>query len=321
LVTEEGRFLAEKVALLFPGQGSQFVGMGRDLFEDSAAVREVYERASEAISVDLAAISFEGPEDELRKTVNTQPALLTASVAALTLLTERGLTPWAAAGHSLGEYTALVAARSLSLEDAVRAVRERGRLMYEAGLATPGTMAAVIGLSEEQLAAVLAEASKAGVVAAANLNAPGQIVISGAVDAVKNAMAGATAAGAKRVIELKVSGAFHSSLLSPARDGMGAFLAGTAIARPRCLFVANVSGATVEDPEEIRRNLVAQIVSPVRWVDCFRTLVARGATLMVEAGPGNVLRGLSRRIDPNVRTMGAGTLEEIDRLLAALPAS
>ena len=174
----------DRIAFLFPGQGSQRVGMAKDLFENSASVREIYERASEAIDVDLATISFEGPEEELTKTMNAQPALLAAGVAALTLLLERDIEPWAAAGHSLGEYTALVAARSLSLEDAVRAVRERGRLMYEAGLERPGTMAAVIGMEADELEAVLKEARTKGVVQIANLNSPTQIVISGEVEAV-----------------------------------------------------------------------------------------------------------------------------------------
>lgn len=308
----------ERIALLFPGQGSQRVGMAADLFDSSAEVREIYERASEAIDVDLASISFEGPEEELTKTVNAQPALLVASVSALALLTKRGLEPWAAAGHSLGEYSALVAARSMSLEDAVRAVRERGRLMYEAGLERPGTMAAVIGLGEDDLERVLKEARGSGVVQIANLNSPTQIVISGEVAAVGKAMDIAAQRGANRVVALKVSGAFHSELLLSARDGMEEVLAGVAIETPRCVFVANVTGGALSDPSEIRANLVKQIVSPVRWVDCVRALRNRKASLMVEVGPGNVLRGLVRKIEPDARTMGAGSLQEIDKLLAAL---
>jgi [acyl-carrier-protein] S-malonyltransferase len=294
--------------------------MGKDLFESSPKVREVYERASEAIDLDLASLSFDGPEDELRKTVNTQPALLVAGVAALTLVLERSVEPWAVAGHSLGEYTALVAARSLKLEDAVRAVRERGRLMYEAGLEAPGTMAAIIGLEAEVLDSVVAEAGSAGVVQVANYNSPSQIVISGETAAVRRAMELATGRGARRAIELKVSGAFHSDLLESARLGMEAFLEGVVIEKPQAIFVANVTGSALDDPEMIRGNLVRQITNPVRWVDSMRTIVDLGAERLIEVGPGNVLRGLMRKIDVSVPTAGAGCLEEIEKLADGSPA-
>ncbi len=304
----------ERTALLFPGQGSQAVGMGKDLFESSPKVREVYERASEAIDLDLASLSFEGPEEELKKTINTQPALLVAGVAALTLVLERDIEPWAVAGHSLGEYTALVAARSLKLEDAVRAVRERGRLMFEAGLEAPGTMAAIIGLSAVDLEAAVAEAQPTGVVQVANYNSPSQIVISGETTAVRRAMELATERGARRAIELKVSGAFHSALLENARLGMEAFLENVAIETPQAIFIANVTGGALDDPEVIRENLVKQITSPVRWVDSMRTIVDLGAERLIEVGPGNVLRGLMRKIDVSVPTAGAGRLDEIGKL-------
>jgi [acyl-carrier-protein] S-malonyltransferase len=310
----------ERIALLFPGQGSQAVGIGRDLYEHSSAVREIYERASDAIDFDLAEVSFDGPEEELRKTVNAQPALLVASVSALSLLIERDVVPWAAAGHSLGEYTALVAAKSLTIEDAVRAVRERGRLMYEAGLERPGTMAAVIGFTEDDLAPVLKEARADGIVQVANLNAPTQIVISGEIAAVERAMDLAATAGARRVVRLNVSGAFHSELLDSARDGMAAVLQGVPIGRPQCVFVANVTGGALEEPEDIRSNLVKQIVAPVRWLECMKSLANRKASLFVEVGPGNVLRGLARKIEPDVPTMGAGKIEDIEKLLAAMTA-
>jgi len=308
----------QRIALLFPGQGSQKVGMARDLYEASARVREVYERASEAIDFDLAAVTFDGPDDELTKTVNAQPALLVASISATTLLLERGFEPWAAAGHSLGEYSALVAARAMSLEGAVRAVRERGRLMYEAGLEKPGTMAAVIGMETDALESVIREARASGVVQIANVNSPTQLVISGEVEAVKKAMDLAGERGARRVIPLNVSGAFHSALLESARDGMADVLAGVPIEKPQCVFVANVTGGALSEPEAIRDNLVKQIVEPVQWVDCVRALANRGASLMVEVGPGNVLRGLVRKIDPEIKTMGAGTLQDVDKFLAAV---
>lgn len=295
--------------------------MGKDLYDNSADVREIYERASESIDVDLAALCFEGPEDELTKTVNAQPALLVTSVAALSLILARDIVPWAAAGHSLGEYSALVASRSVALEDAVRAVRERGRLMYEAGLERPGTMAAIVGMSESDLEDLLRKVRTAGVAQLANLNSPTQIVISGETEAIGKACELAVEKGAKRVVPLKVSGAFHSELLESARAGMEAFLADVPIEPPQCIFVANVTGGALTRPEEIRKNLVAQIVKPVRWVDCMKALSNRKAALAIEVGPGNVLRGLARKIDPDVRTMGAGTIEEIDRLAAALATS
>jgi [acyl-carrier-protein] S-malonyltransferase len=236
----------------------------------------------------------------------------------MALIVERDLAPWAVAGHSLGEYSALVAAKSLSIEDAVRAVRERGRLLYEAGLSRPGTMAAVVGLTEEEVEPLVKEAGAHGVVQIANLNAPTQLVISGETAAVRAAMDLAATRNARRVIELNVSGAFHSELLVSASRGMESYLSGIAIEKPQCLFVSNVTGGAIDDPAQIRRRLVEQIVSPVRWVECMKALVNRRASCFIEVGPGNVLRGLMRKIEPGARTLSAGRLDEIEKLPTVL---
>ncbi len=308
----------ERISLHLPRAGIAVRRHGRDLYENSQTVREIYERASEAIAVDLASLSFDGPDEELTKTINTQPALLTASAAALALLEERDIVPYAVAGHSLGEYSALLAARSLTLEDAVRAVRERGRLMYEAGLETPGTMAAIVGLDEDVIEQILKEAGGAGVVQIANLNTPTQIVISGEVEAVRAAMDIAATSDARRVVELNVSGAFHSGSSSRRARGWRACSGAFRSERPQCIFVANVTGGALDDPEDIRSRLVEQVVSPVRWVECMKALANRKASLCLEVGPGNVLRGLLRKIDPELRSMSAGNMSDIEKLSAAL---
>lgn len=296
---------------LFPGQGSQFVGMGRDLYAASLLARRTYEEAGEALGVDIAAVSFEGPEEELVKTKNTQPAILVHSVAVSRELRERGVVPRAAAGHSLGEYSAYVAAGSLSFGDAVRLVRRRGELMYEAGVRRPGTMAAVLGLSGDEVEAVCASVT-AGVVCAANLNSPGQVVISGEVDAVRAAMDALLASGAKRAIPLNVSGAFHSPLMRDAYDGLRASLAEVEIRPAEIPVVANASAAAVVDPEEIRDSLARQLVSPVRWEASMRRLLEDHGPPFLEVGPGKVLKGLLRAVDRAAECGTAGDLAEVD---------
>jgi [acyl-carrier-protein] S-malonyltransferase len=306
----------KEAVFLFPGQGSQFVGMGAALHRESATARRVFEEAGEALGMDLARLCFEGPEDELVKTKNTQPAILTHSVAVMRELAERGVTPRGAAGHSLGEYSAYVAAGSLSLADAVRLVRRRGELMYEAGLARPGSMAAILGLDGDTVTAVCAKVVD-GTVVPANLNSPGQVVISGDPPAVEKAMALAKEAGAKRAVPLPVSGAFHSPLMEPASRGLEEALAGVAIAPARIPVVANATAAVVTEPEAIRASLVNQLLSPVRWEASMRALVAAPGGPFVEAGPGKVLKGLLRSIDREASCEAAGDPDEISQVAAA----
>lgn len=298
---------------LFPGQGSQFVGMGAGLARTYPVARRTFEEAGEALGFDLARICFEGPEDELVKTKNTQPAILTHSVAALRVLAERGVRPRAAAGHSLGEYSAYVAAGSLSLGDAVRLVRRRGELMFEAGQARPGTMAALLGLEGDAVVALCAQVAE-GTVCAANLNSPGQVVISGDPPAVEAAMARAREAGAKRTIPLNVSGAFHSPLMATAAAGLTAALAQVPVAPARIPVVANADAAPVVEPVAIRESLARQLLSPVRWEESMRVLLRDPGPPFLEVGPGKVLKGLLRAIDREARCEAAGEPDEIEAL-------
>lgn len=302
-----------EAVFLFPGQGSQFVGMGAGLAQAFPIARRTFEEASEALGFDLAGMCFEGPQEQLVKTKNTQPAILTHSVAAFRVLGERGITPRAAAGHSLGEYSAYVAAGSLSLVDAVRLVRRRGELMFEAGLERPGAMAAVLGLEGAVVAALCAEVAE-GTVCAANLNSPGQVVISGDPRAVEAAMARSREAGAKRTVPLNVSGAFHSPLMAKAADGLRAALAQVAVLPARIPVVANASAAAVAEPQAVRESLARQLLSPVRWEDSMRALLRDPGPPFLEVGPGKVLKGILRAIDHEARCETAGEPAEIEVL-------
>ena len=301
---------------VFPGQGSQAVGMLRDVI-DEPAVRACFDAAKAAIGVGLRELVLEGPETELNRTELTQPALLTASVALWRLWQMRGgAAPAVLAGHSLGEYSALVAADALDFADAVRLVHLRGRLMQSAVPVGAGAMAAILGLDE----AAVAKCCEAvdGVVTPANINAPGQIVIAGATAAVDAAIERCSAAGAKRAIKLAVSVPSHCPLMAPIASEFGAALAATRFVAPRVPVLQNVDATASDDPQRIRRNLVAQLSSPVRWTQCVEGMVARGANVMIECGPGNVLAALIKRIDKSVKVLTIGEKSSFDAALAGV---
>jgi [acyl-carrier-protein] S-malonyltransferase len=301
-----------------PGQGAQRVGMGRDLAERFPAARETFAAIDDALGVPLSRLMWDGPEDELTLTHNTQPAILAHSAAVWAVVKDRLGAVGAAAGHSLGEYSAHVAAGTLSATAGARLVRRRGELMFAAGQERPGAMAAVLGLPTEQVDQACNEASGAdGVVVAANLNAPDQTVVSGDPAAVARAGDGCRARGAKRVLPLKVSGAFHSPLMAPAVDGLHDALTGVVFADPACPVIANASGEAVRTGADAKRLLVDQLTAPVRWVACMRTaaVLVPDATF-IEIGPGSVLSGLLKRIVPGAATLTLGTADEVERFLA-----
>lgn len=304
--------------LMCPGQGAQRVGMGKDLADRFPVARDTFGAIDETLGVPLSRIMWEGPEDELTLTHNAQPAILAHTAAVLAVVAERLGTMAAGAGHSLGEYSAHVAARTLTVADAARLVRRRGELMLAAGQARPGAMAAVLGLATAEVEAACNEASgNGGVAVAANLNAPDQTVISGDPGAVASAGDGCKARGAKRVVPLKVSGAFHSPLMAPAVDGLREALGSAAFTDPEFPVIANASGTAVRTGVDAKRLLADQLTAPVRWVACMRAAaeVAPEATF-VEVGPGNVLSGLLKRIVPGARTVALGTAGEVEKFLA-----
>lgn len=305
------------IVLLFPGQGSQKPGMGKDLRDAFPAARAVFERVDEALGVSLSTLCFEGPADELTLTHNAQPALL-AHGAAVWAVTRDALASHvrAAAGHSLGEFTAYHAAGSLELGAAARLVRRRGELMYRTGVARPGTMAAILGELQRPIEEICREASAAGEVVPANYNDAMQIVVSGEVGGVQRAMELAKAAGAKRAVPLPVSGAFHSPLMAPAADGLRAAIDDASLSAPSFPVWSNVTEQPVTDPAAAVELLVRQLTSPVRWAGEVRALAAaHPGALFVEMGPGAVLTGLVKRITPGVRTATCGTAADVEQLL------
>jgi [acyl-carrier-protein] S-malonyltransferase len=310
--------MSAKIAFLFPGQGSQAVGMGRDLAERFPIASQTFAEADEALGFPLSRLCFEGPEEDLRLTENTQPAILVVSVAAARVLAAHGVEPAFAAGHSLGEWSAHVIAGTLSFADAVRAVKARGRAMQQAVPPGEGAMAAILALDATQVAEACAEAAQETglVVTAANLNSPAQTVISGAAAAVEKASTICKARGARRAVILPVSAPFHCALMAPAQEELARVLAGIALADPRIPVAANVTGGLVKTADDARDALIRQVTGAVRWVDCVQSLKGAGANLFVEAGPGKVLCGLLKQIDPEMKAMNvedAASLEKTVR--------
>jgi [acyl-carrier-protein] S-malonyltransferase len=308
MVEEEANW-TPRIACVFPGQGSQAVGMGHDLFQCSRRAREVFEQADDGLNMPLSRLCFEGPADDLRETVNAQPAILTASIACLRAASEFGvpLKPAYVAGHSLGEYSALVAANVIEFVDAVRLVRERGRLMQEAGKTRPGGMAAIIGLDEESLEEVCLETGAQ----IANFNCTGQIVISGTRESLARSMDLAKARGARRVVPLQVSGAFHSVLMQPTVEGMSQAVSRVHFNPPDVPVVANSTARPLTDPEEIKEELLRQLCHCVQWQPSVEFMVDVGVSTFIEIGPGQVLSGLIKRISDRVQVLNLSDPDSI----------
>jgi [acyl-carrier-protein] S-malonyltransferase len=307
-----------KTAFVFPGQGSQHAGMGRSLAEEFPSAAAVFREADGALGFALSRLCFEGPEEELKLTANTQPAILATSVAALRVLQERVAPPDFVAGHSLGEYSALVAAGSLKLADAVSVVRKRGEFMQEAVPAGAGAMAALLGCSMEIVEAVCREASESGVCSPANINSPGQIVIAGSAEAVERAVELAKARGARRAVMLEVSAPFHCELMKPAAHRLAAALAEIEFLDLNMPLVTNVDAAVIRAANEARASLLRQVASPVRWRESIERLIDEGVRRFVEIGPGKVLSGLIRQINRDCQTLNVEDPESLDATLAAL---
>ena len=314
--------MSKKIAFLFPGQGSQYIGMGRELGARFPIAAETFAEADEALGFHLSRLCFEGPVEDLKLTENTQPAILTVSVAAWRVLATHGVEPAMAAGHSLGEWSAHVAAGTIGFADAVRAVKARGRAMQLAVPAGQGAMGAVLSLDPALVAEACAEAAaETGLtVAAANFNSPGQTVISGALAAVKRAAALAKAKGARRAVMLPVSAPFHCALMQPAQEEVARVLDALTLANPRFPVAANITGSLVTTAAAARDALIRQVTGAVRWVDCVETLVCAGAGLFIEVGPCKVLCGLLRQIDPAQKSLNVEDPASLEATLAALAA-
>ena len=309
------------IAFLFPGQGSQAVGMGKELADNHAEARQAFDEADEALGYKLSQLCFEGPEEKLKLTEITQPAILTASVAAWRVLQEKGVQPNYVAGHSLGEYSAHVAAGTLKFADAVRTVRNRGKYMQEAVPVGVGAMAAILGLTLDKVGEICRDAAQGEVCQPANINSPEQIVISGHAGAVERAMKLASERGAKKAVSLPVSAPFHCALMQPAQDRLASDLSRLAFHDPSCPVVCNVEAGLITSAEVARDALIRQVTGAVKWDPSVRLLVDKGVSLFIEVGPGKVLWGLMRQIDRSKTCLTVGDEASLQKTLAQLAGS
>lgn len=293
-------------ACIFPGQGSQFVGMGKELSTISKEGEEIFSLANKTLAIDITRICWEGPEEELTKTINTQPAIVTTSIAAYAIMREKGLCPSIVAGHSIGEYSALVAAGSLAFEDAIKLVRKRGELMYSSGIKQPGSMAAIIGLETEKVNEICKEVSSLGICQIANLNSPGQLVISGDIQAVARARELAGEAKAMKVIPLNVSGAFHSPLMAPAARELKKEIEKVTMRDAKIPVVTNVYARSTKSGEELKQALILQMEKQVLWQTSIEFILGQGITNFVEVGAGKVLSGLNKKISKSIKSLNMG---------------